>query len=128
MYHCVLLSIFFFFFLSVLKTDRQTSLYHDIVTMCALLCFDHPKGRLGMCDVSPPLPPSGISRLSFDFRFTISSLVLLPTRIALSVLSFFLPTGPFSYFFSRKIINIFCLDSETCFLVWLLLAALGDNS
>ena len=62
------------------------------------------------CLMSPPPPPVWNLRAVIQFHLTISSLVLLPTPIALIAFSFlllfllsFLPTGPFSWLFSRKL-------------------------
>ena len=63
------------------------------------------EGRPGMSDVSPL---SGISGLSFWFHFAISSLVLLPTPVTLSVLSFS-ACWPFLLNFFQKILQYFSL-------------------
>ena len=62
------------------------------------------EGRPGMSDVSLL---SGISGLSLDS--SLLSLVLLPTPIALSILSFFLPIGHSPDFFLQKILRYFSL-------------------
>ena len=70
------------------------------------------KGGLGclMCflPVSPPHPhphpKSGISGLSFDSTLI---LVLLPAWYCSFCLVFFLPSGPFSWLFSHKILQYF---------------------
>ena len=54
------------------------------------------EGRPGMSESSPAV---WNLRAVIWFHFTIFSLVLLPTPIFLRVLSFFLPTGPFSWLF-----------------------------
>ena len=51
-----------------------------------------PKGRPGVSDV---FPLSGISGLSFDSTL-LSPLVILPIPSTLSVVSLYLPAGPFS--------------------------------
>lgn len=69
---------------------------------CVTIIFSStpPERRPGM---------SGISHLSW-FHFTISlSLVLLPTRVALSVLSFFSAYWPILPFFPQKILQHFSL-------------------
>ena len=68
-----------------------------------LFCL-YPEGRPVMSDVSPHV---WNLRAVIGFHITIFSLVLLPSPVTLSVLSFFLPAGPFSDFFSRKLFNIF---------------------
>ena len=53
------------------------------------------------------LPPVWNLRAVIWFHFTISSLVFLPSPVTLSVLYFFLHSGPFSWIFSGKFFNIF---------------------
>ena len=64
-----------------------------------------PEGRLGMSDVSPL---SGTSGLSFDSTLlTISSLVFLPSPVALSVFFFSLACWPILLNFFQKILQYF---------------------
>ena len=63
-----------------------------------------------MSDISPL---SGISELSFDS--TLLSLVRLPNAVILSVLSFFLPASPFSFFPANSAAFLF---RDIGFLVW----------
>ena len=53
------------------------------------------------------LPPVWNLRAVIWFHPTVSCLVLLPSAVTLSVSSLFLPSGPFSWTFSRKFFNIF---------------------
>ena len=64
-----------------------------------------PEGRPGMSDVSPPV---WNLRAVIWFHFAISSLVLLPSPVTLSVLSFS-ACWPFLLNFFQKILQYFSL-------------------
>ena len=63
------------------------------------------EGRPGMSDVSPL---SEISGMSFASTLLSPLLFFLPSPVTLSVWSFFLPAGQFSWTFSIKLFNVVC--------------------
>ena len=85
-YHCWITGSFLFSFSLYCNQVHDYSFWRDYYSCI----FMTPEGRPGMFDVSPL---SGISGLSFDSTL-LSPLVLLPSPVTLSVLSF-LPAGPF---------------------------------
>ena len=72
-----------------------------LIVQCSPYCSPREAG-----DICCLLPVWNL-RAVIWFYFTISSLVLLSSPIALSVLSFFLPAGPFSWPFSQEKFSVF---------------------